>query len=92
MKQRTMKKAGALLDAPMGLTSAGEVIINATHLTGTQDVAAVIARLIDKGHEVFIGVVVPSELRRELMRDIDDAGADIVGRIGVRVLRRRGRR
>ena len=63
------------------------MIINVTHLEDTTDVSAVVARLIDEGHTLFISVAVPDRLRRELLKDVEDAAADIVGRIGARVLR-----
>jgi hypothetical protein len=85
------KRVSKLIDDPIALTSGGAVIINITHLEDTTDVAAVIARLIGEGHRLFIGIAVPGALRRELRKGIDDAGADIVGRLGGR-LRRAKRR
>jgi hypothetical protein len=81
------KKPGVMLDAPMAITSAGDVVMNITHLEQIGDVTTVVARLLGEGHEVFVGVAAPGALRRELLKDIDDAGADLVGRLGARLCR-----
>ena len=86
------KRASNLIDAPMAVTSAGDVIISITHLEDTTDVSALVARLIDEGHTLFIGVAVPDRLRRELRKDVEDAGAEIVARLGPRLRTVRSRR
>jgi hypothetical protein len=79
------------MDAPIAVASDGTIIVNATHLDAGTDPIAAVRRLLDEGHEIFVGVVVPNNLRRELLRDVDDAAADLVGRLGAKLGRRRAR-
>lgn len=83
-----IKQTSQLIDVPLALASDGTMLVSITHLEQIDDVAAVIARLIGEGHRLFIGVAVPGALRAKLLRDVDDGLADVVGRLGVRVLRR----
>ena len=85
------KRAGKLLDAPLAVASDGTLLVNVAHLDGMPDPVAAVQRLVDDGHQVFVGVAVPAPLRRELLRDIDGAAADVVGRLGPRLRRQRAR-
>lgn len=88
-KKATTKKAEArLVDDPIAITSGGQLLLNTMHLDGMADPVAAIRRLLDDGHRVFVGIAVPKQLRREVLRDIDDAAADVVGRLGLRLRRR----
>lgn len=82
------KRGGKLVDAPMALASDGTLLLNVAHLDGMANVVAAVQRLLDDGHQVFVGVAVPARLRRELLRDVEDAAADVVGRLGPRLRRR----
>lgn len=84
---KTTKKA-KLVDDPIAITSGGQLLLNVTHLDGMADAVAAVRRLLDEGHQVFVGIAVPVGLRRQLRRDIDDATADVVGRLGPRLRRR----
>ena len=53
----------------------GTVLLNLTHLENGDALAAA-RKLLDGGHEVFVGVAVPARLRRELLQGIDDGAAD----------------
>jgi hypothetical protein len=76
----------------MAVASDGSLIVNAGHLSVKDDLAAVVEVAEKTGLPVFVGVAVPVRLRRAVLRDIDDALADVVGRLGPRLLKRRGRR
>jgi hypothetical protein len=74
----------------MAITSDGSLVVSMTHIDGdVDDVAAKLRQLLDEGHEVFVGVVVPAGLRRELDRDLEEVLADVVGRLGPRLRSRR---
>jgi hypothetical protein len=88
--EKAIKKPNPI-DAPMAIASDGMLLINLTHLDGSGDVLGDARRLMAEGHAVFIGVALGPELRRVVVRDLDDALADVVGRVGAR-LRRSGRR
>jgi len=78
------------LDAPMATTCAGEVLFNVTHLDGMNDLIASIEKLVPPGQQLFVGVVVPIELRARVVKELDDAVVDVVGRVGTKLQRRRG--
>ena len=75
-----------LIGDPIALATSA-MPLNITHLEPTDDVPAVVARLLEDGHELFIGIAVPDRLRRELIRGVDDAAADLVGGIGGKLCR-----
>jgi len=79
------RRRGKLLDAPMALTSDGEPLLNIAHLNDAADPVAMVRRLLAEGHTIFVGVTVPRRDRRRLMKDIEDAAAEIVCRIGGRL-------
>ena len=84
------KRRGTVLDAPMATTCAGEVLFNVTHLDGMNDLIASIKKLVPPGQQLFVGVVVPIELRARVVKELDDAVVDVVGRVGTKLQRRRG--
>ncbi len=86
----TLKRKGKVLDAPMAITSDGTVLLNVTHLKNGDALEAA-RELLAEGHEVFVGIAVPGQLRGELLRGIEDGAADLLGRIGPK-LRQRTRR
>jgi len=92
---RTAKKrrsrVSKISDAPMAVASDGTVLLNLTHLENGDALAAA-RKLLDGGHEVFVGVAVPARLRRELLQGIDDGAADLVGRLGAQIRRAKARR
>jgi hypothetical protein len=89
----TSTKKPKLVDAPLAVTSAGDVVLNITHVEDGAEVdpVAAVRRLLDVGHEVFVGVVIPKALRPELLRDVHDVLADAVGRAAPKIRRGRDR-
>jgi hypothetical protein len=79
------RRRGKLLDAPMAITSHGQPLLNITHLDDATDPVAVVRRFLAAGHTVFIGVAVPPRDRKRMAKDIEDAAAEIVCRIGGRL-------
>jgi hypothetical protein len=77
--------------APMGVTSAGEILVNAYQLAVGNDLSAAIEAAKASGLPVFVGLVVPSRGRARLLKDVDDAAADVVGRLGPHLPDRKGR-
>lgn len=84
------KKTGQLLDAPMAVTSGGSIVINVTHLDLDPNEPDLVRRLVAEGHAVFVAVAVRTDLRAEVLGETQDALADVVGRVGRRVMRRDG--
>jgi len=85
----TTPKDAQLVDAPMAVLSDGTVVFNVTHLGYGDDPLEAVRQLIEEGHEIFVGVVLPRELRHELRRDLHDVLADAVGRAGPKFRQRR---
>jgi hypothetical protein len=83
--------SGKVIDVPLAVASDGRIVVNVTHLDLDPTEPDLVRRLINEGHVVFLGVV-PRELRRELARETEDALADVVGRVGWRVMKRDGGR
>jgi len=77
---------------PMGVASDGGIIVNAHALTNKDGLDAVVEIATKSGLGLFVGVVVPPRVHRRLLRDIDDATADVVGRLGPRLVKGGGRR
>ena len=69
----------------MAVASDGAVLVNAHQLAVKDDLAAVVECAEESGLDVFVGVMVPAEMRANVMRNLDDALADVVGRIGERL-------
>jgi hypothetical protein len=81
----TPKKRSKVSDAPMAVTSAGETVVNVTHLNGMARVIAAVEKLVAPGQQFFVGVVVPDEMNGTLLKEVDDAIVDVVGRVGVKI-------
>ncbi|MFI5302619.1 MAG: hypothetical protein ACHREM_31405 [Polyangiales bacterium] len=93
-KSKTAKSAEAaprILDAPLAVASDGTVLIGIAWIDHTAKAIEVAQKLLAEGRSVFIGVAVPKRLNTRLARDMEDAAADIVGRLGPKVLRLRRR-
>ena len=73
--------------APMGFTSGGEVLINAAELQDNARPEALARYAASTGFAIFIGLVVPPEHRHTMARDVQDASADLAGRLGDRLVR-----
>jgi hypothetical protein len=73
--------------APMAVASDGALLVNAYQLTATgDDLATVVEAAKKSGLVVFVGIAVPQHLRGRVLRDLDDGLADIVGRLGPRLI------
>jgi len=68
--------------APIAVASDGGVLVNASQLGTETNLEAVVGYARASGLEVFVGVVVPARHRRWFLLGVDDAAADIVGRLG----------
>jgi group II intron reverse transcriptase/maturase len=68
--------------APMAVASDGALVVNAAQLATSGSLEAIVEMAKRTGLDVFVGVVVPERLRSRVLRDLDDAAADIVGRLG----------
>ena len=73
--------------APMAVASDGALLVNAHALTNKDGLAAAIEIAKKSGLGVFVGVVVPQQMRARLLKNIDDALADVVGRLGSALIR-----
>jgi len=78
--------------APMAVASDGGVLVNAAQLTTSDSLAAIVKVAERTGLGVFVGILVPARLQRGVLRDVDDALADVVGRLGPKLVRSRARR
>ncbi len=76
------RRRSTLSTAPMAVTSAGDVLVNACQLTIGNGLSGAIEVARASGLSIFVGVAVPARLRRQLARDVDDALCDVVGRLG----------
>jgi hypothetical protein len=74
----------------MAVTSGGSIVINVTHLDLDPNEPDLVRRLVAEGHAVFVAVAVRTDLRAEVLGETQDALADVVGRVGRRVMRRDG--
>lgn len=73
--------------APMAIASDGTVLVNAHQLTTKNGLTNMLKCTENAGLEVFVGLAVPARLRSRLRKDLDDAVADVVGRLGPRLVR-----
>ncbi len=76
----------------MAVASDGTILVNAAQLTMSGTLASVVEVARESGLEMFVGVVVPERLLPRVLRDVDDAAADIVGRLGPALVQGRARR
>lgn len=74
----TRPKKVRFIDAPMAVASDGSLLISASHALGMDDLRELLAA-IPKDAAVFVGVVVPRQYQRQVLRRIDDAAAEIAG-------------
>jgi hypothetical protein len=82
-----------VLEVPVALASDGGILVNASQLgVGQHDLSAIIENARATGLPVFVGVAVPDRLTAHIMADIDDALADVMGRLGPKLVRRWARR
>jgi hypothetical protein len=79
-----------VLDAPLAVASDGHLLVNAIQLGRGTGLDAIIAYARAAGLPIFVGVAVPASMRARFGAELDDAAADVVGRLGPR-LHRRGR-
>jgi hypothetical protein len=70
----------------MAVSSAGELLVNAFQLSTSDDLEAAVEVAKASGLRVFVGVAVPLKRMRAVMKDIDNAAADIVGRHGAELV------
>ncbi len=70
---------------PMAVASDGTVIVNAGQLTTSGSLAAIIKLAESTGLAVFVGVIIPAHLRGRVLDVVDDALADVVGRLGPKI-------
>jgi hypothetical protein len=77
--------------APLAVTSDGDVAVNTYQLSVGRGLAAVIEVAKKSEGELFVGAIVPGRMRAVLLKDIDDVLADVVGRLGPHLMKRRGR-
>jgi hypothetical protein len=78
--------------APMAVASDGSIMINAVEFSNDLDPEVLAKFAVTTGAAVFVGLVVPPRLIGRLRKDLDDAAADIAGRLGPRLLKRSKRR
>jgi hypothetical protein len=68
--------------APMAVASDGSLLISVAEFQADTSIATLVRVAAATGLPIFVGVVVPHRFRARLAKDIDDAAADIAGRIG----------
>ncbi len=73
--------------APMAVASDGSVLVNAYQLATKDGLAAAIEAARRTALVVFVGVVVPAKFGGKMAKDIDDATADVAGRLGAKLVR-----
>jgi hypothetical protein len=69
----------------MALASDANIVVNAIQLGPGMSLDDVVRYAKATGSPVFVGVAVPARLRKRFVREIDDALADVVGRLGPRL-------
>jgi hypothetical protein len=84
------RKAG-VVQAPLAAASDGTLLVNAAHLATKVSLAAAVRVARESGLPIFIGVALPPARAGEMMPEIDDALADVVGRLGPSLMPRRRR-
>jgi hypothetical protein len=73
--------------APLAFTSGGDWVINAAEYSNDVRPETLLRVAVATGLPVFIGVIVPVALRARLAKDVDDAAADIAGRLGAKLIK-----
>ncbi len=77
-----MSRRATISMAQMAVASDSGVLVNVAQLTTSDSLAAILKLAERTGLHVFVGVVVPERLRKRVLRDVHDALADVVGRLG----------
>jgi thiamine pyrophosphate-dependent acetolactate synthase large subunit-like protein len=75
--------ATKLSKAPMAIASDGTILVNATRLTCEDGIEEAIKAALATGRPVFIGVELDPKTAGRALERLDDAVAEIAGRIGV---------
>ena len=76
----------------MAVASDGSLLVNAFQLATKESLDAVIRVARESGLSLFVGLAIPPAHTGAMFRELDDATADIVGRLGPKLARRtRGR-
>ncbi len=79
---RRVKTMGARSSrAPLAIASDGTVLVNALSWTTDNDLDAVIDAAKAAGGALFIGVAMRPRQVRQALKALDDAGAEIAGRL-----------
>jgi hypothetical protein len=73
----------------MALASDGAVVVNAVEFVNDLTPEALVKFAKGTGATVFVGIVAPRGIGDRLQRDLRDAAADIVGRLGPLLVRPR---
>ena len=73
--------------APMAIASDGSIVVNAAQLGTKSDLTSVVECAARSGLAVFVGVVVPGRMAEQFLKNVDDSMADIVGRLGPRLVK-----
>jgi hypothetical protein len=84
-RQRRM----SVVAAPMAVASDGNIIVNTMQLGPDTRLDDALAQAKATGLPVFVAVAIPKSMKEQFVREIDDALADVVGRLGPRIARRR---
>ncbi|MFI5302625.1 MAG: hypothetical protein ACHREM_31435 [Polyangiales bacterium] len=93
-KSKTAKVAEAapqILDAPLAVASDGTVLIGVAWLDHSSKAIDVAQKLVDEGQTIFIGIAIPRSMRADVLAEIENGAAEVAGRLGGRLVRRRRR-
>jgi len=77
--------------APLAMTSDGALVVNAAQFQDDTSLETLLRVATATGLEIFIGVVLPDDHRARLVKDIDDAAAELASRAGGKLARPRRR-
>lgn len=78
---RSPRRRAQVVEAPLAVTAGLGILVNALHLGQAADLDAIVRYARESGLPIFIGVMVPSRMRRPFARELDDMSADVVGRL-----------
>jgi len=71
--------------APMALASDGSLLLNIAEFQDETSPDALLRAAQATGLVVFVGVIVPANRRKTLLHYLDDAVAEVAGRIGAKL-------
>ena len=80
------RRRSRVMEAPAALSSDGSVLVNANQLGVGSTLAEIVAHAEATGLPIFVGVALPARGVRPILRAIDDAAADVVGRLAYRFI------